>query len=92
MSNYDTVAQNYDTFVQRIVNIETPSLELILAARQQFIDECDENVLQNQLLEALDPFIDQVTDKEVSWWGLIMCSLFEIHHAAKQLGVCDGEN
>lgn len=78
---------NYDTFVQRIVNIETPSLELVLAARQQFIDECDENVLQQQLLEALDPFVDQVTDNEVAWWGLIMCSLFEIHHAARQLGI-----
>lgn len=79
--------ENYKIFVQKCVEIETPSLDKVLTARQQFIDECDENVLRDQLLEALGPFIDQVKDEDVAWWGLIMCSLFEIHLAYQQLGV-----
>lgn len=83
--------ENYKIFVQKCVEIETPSLDKVLAARQQFIDECDENVLQDQLLEALGPFIDQVKDEDVAWWGLIMCDLFEIHIATQQLEVCECE-
>lgn len=79
--------ENYKIFVQKCVEIETPSLDKVLTARQQFIDECDDNVLRDQLLEALGPFIDQVKDEDVAWWGLIMCSLFEIHLAYQQLGV-----
>ena len=79
--------ENYKIFVQKCVEIETPSLDKVLTARQQFIDECDDNVLRDQLLEALGPFIDQVKDEDVPWWGLIMCSLFEIHLAYQQLGV-----
>ena len=80
--------ENYKIFVQKCVEIETPSLDKVLTARQQFIDECDDNVLRDQLLEALGPFIDQVKDEDVAWWGLIMCSLFEIHIATQQLEVC----
>ncbi len=80
---------NYDTFVQQCIECATPSLEEILTARQQFIDESDTNVLQEQLLHCLEPFINEVTDDQVPWWGLIMCSLFEIHRAAQQLGVCE---
>lgn len=79
--------ENYKTFVQKCIEIETPSLDKVLTARQQFIDECDDNVLRDQLLEALGPFIDQVKDEDVAWWGLIMCSLFEIHLAAQQLNI-----
>ena len=79
--------ENYKIYVQKCVEIETPSLDKVLTARQQFIDECDDNVLRDQLLEALEPFIDQVKDEDVAWWGLIMCSLFEIHLAYQQLGV-----
>ena len=80
--------ENYKIFVQKCVEIETPSLDKVLTARQQFIDECDDNVLRDQLLEALGPFIDQVKDEDVAWWGLIMCGLFEIHIATQQLEVC----
>ena len=80
--------ENYKIFVQKCVEIETPSLDKVLTARQQFIDECDDNVLRDQLLEALGPFIDQVKDEDVAWWGLIMCDLFEIHIATQQLEVC----
>lgn len=81
--------ENYEAFVQKCIEIETPPLEQVLTARQQFIDECDDNVLKDQLLEALGPFIDQVGEEDVAWWGLVMCSLFEIHIAAQQLGVCE---
>lgn len=80
--------QYYDEFVQRVIACETPSLGDILTARQQFVDESDTNVLQAQLLDCLEPFIKEVTDEQVPYWGLIMCSLFEIHIAATQLGVC----
>lgn len=83
--------ENYKIFVQKCVEIETPSLDKVLTARQQFIDECDDNVLRDQLLEALGPFIDQVKDEDVAWWGLIMCDLFEIHIATQQLEVCECE-
>lgn len=83
--------ENYKIFVQKCVEIETPSLDKVLTARQQFIDECDDNVLRDQLLEALGPFIDQVKDGDVAWWGLIMCDLFEIHIATQQLEVCECE-
>lgn len=79
--------ENYKIFVQKCIEIETPSLDKVLTARQQFIDECDDNVLRDQLLEALGPFIAQVKDEDVAWWGLIMCSLFEIHLAAQQLNI-----
>ena len=77
--------KNYKTFVNRVTECHIPPLDRILAARQQFIDECDENVLKDELLYCLTPFIDEVQDEEVSWWGLIMCSLFEIGYAYKEL-------
>lgn len=79
--------ENYKIFVQKCVEIETPSLDKVLTARQQFIDECDDNVLRDQLIRALTPFIDQVKDEDVAWWGLIMCDLFEIHIATQQLEI-----
>lgn len=81
--------QKYDTFVEKCIECATPELSDIQAARQQFIDESDDNVLKEQLLHCLQPFIDEVEDKDVPWWGLIMCSLFEIHQATIQLGVCN---
>jgi hypothetical protein len=78
---------NYETFVQRAIECETPSLDLVLRARQQFVDESNENVLQDQLVYCLKPFIDQVSDEQVPYWGLVMCSLFEIHISARALGV-----
>ena len=83
--------QYYKVFVDNIITMDTPPLSDIVTARQQFIDECDENVLQNQLIRALTPFIDMVEDKDVPWWGLIMCDLFEIHIATQQLEVCECE-
>ena len=83
--------ENYKIFVQKCVEIETPSLDKVLTARQQFIDECDDNVLRDQLIRALTPFIDIVEDKDVAWWGLIMCDLFEIHIATQQLEMCECE-
>lgn len=77
----------YRTFVENISNMETPSLNDIVTSRQQFIDEQDTNVLQDQLIRALGPFVDQVEDEQVAWWGLVMCSLFEIQLATKELGI-----
>lgn len=77
----------YRTFVENISNMETPSLSDIVTSRQQFIDEQDTNVLQDQLIRALGPFVDQVEDEQVAWWGLVMCSLFEIQLATKELGI-----
>ena len=79
----------YEEFVQRVIACETPSLEDVLTSRQQFVDEADTNVLQAQLLDCLEPFLDKVTDEQVPYWGLIMCSLFEIHLSARALGVCN---
>lgn len=79
----------YETFVQRIIETETPSMEKVLRARQQFIDECDENELQEQLIYCLQPFVDKVTEEQVPWWGLLMCGLFEVHIAARELGVAE---
>ena len=77
----------YRTFVKNISDMETPSLSDIVTSRQQFIDEQDTNVLQDQLIRALGPFVDQVEDEHIAWWGLVMCSLFEIQLATKELGI-----
>lgn len=84
--------ENYDVFVQRVIETDTPPLDQVLRARQQFVDECDENILQDQLVYCLKPFIDQVSEDQVAYWGLVMCSLFEIHIAGQALGVCDAED
>lgn len=83
--------QMYDLFVQEVINTETPSLDTIQRARQQFLEECDENELQEQLIQCLKPFLGEVKEEHVNWWGLIMCSLFEIHIAGLQLGVCEDD-
>lgn len=80
--------EEYNEFVQRVIECDTPPLDQILRARQQFVEECDDNVLKDQLIQCLGPLIDSVTEEQVNWWGLIMCSLFEIHNAAKELEIC----
>ena len=82
--------KNYKAFVNRVTECDIPPLDRILAARQQFIDECDENILKDELLYCPQPFIDEAQDEDVRGSGLIMCSLFEIGLAYKELDKDDG--
>lgn len=76
-----------EQFVNNVVECRTPTLERVLKAREQFIAESDTNELLEEFV-----FCSKGVDikpEDENWWGLMMCSLFEIHIAAVKIGICN---
>lgn len=61
-----------ESFIDYLVEHPQP-LSLALRSQQQFVDEADENVLAELLLNS--PIKEQLTEENVNWWGLFMCSV-----------------
>lgn len=81
-----TNKEKYQLMVDQMCSIqECIDLVTLQQSRQQFINQEDTNVLQDEFIGSIQPFVNELTEEELCWWGLIFCALEEIHTAYNQL-------
>lgn len=82
-------AEEYKEVVDYIVSTPQKDIGTILKAQQQFINESDKNVLSDILLGC--PTVkrliteDRITEEQLQWLGLALCSILLIGHACDKL-------